>query len=177
MSEITLGGRARLLPDHINTDYIISSRRKRLTIDPDILRQYLLEDYHAGYAATVQDNDILVAGKNFGCGSAMEVAVTVVLASGIRCVLAKSFARSYYRNAINNGLVPVMCDTSSICEGDILNVHSGAAALTVINQTRNIKIPGAELSPMMMDILIAGGLTGYLLEHGDFPDFDTPAAQ
>lgn len=177
MSSISIRGRARVLPDHINTDYIISSRRKSLTIDPQILKQYLLEDFHNGYADTVKDGDIIVAGKNFGCGSAMEVAVTVVLASGISCVLAKSFSRSYYRNAINNGLLPVICDTSSIAEGDVLVINNDAALLFILNQTQNTRIPAGELSPMVMEILGAGGLTAYLLAHGDFPDINNPTAQ
>ncbi len=177
MSKIAITGRARLLPDYINTDYIISSRRKRLTIDPDVLKQYLLEDYQAGYADTVRDGDILVAGKNFGCGSAMEVAVTVVLASGIKCVMAKSFSRSYYRNAINNGLLPVICDTSAVGEGDTLRVSNEGQAISIINETQNIKISASDLSLMVMDILHAGGLTAYLLEHGDFPEINNQITQ
>ena len=174
MSRIAIQGRARLLPDNINTDYIISSRRKRVTIDPDVLKQYLLEDYQPGYADTVQDGDILVAGKNFGCGSAMEVAVTVVLASGIKCVLAKSFSRAYYRNAINNGLLPVICDTANISEGDRLLIRHQDETLSILNETRDTEIPAPDLSPMVMDILQAGGLTPYLLKHGDFPEIANP---
>ena len=177
MNEITNKGRARLLSDNINTDYIISSRRKRVTIDPDVLKQYLLEDYRAGFADTVIDGDILVAGKNFGCGSAMEVAVTVVLASGINCVLAKSFSRSYYRNAINNGLLPVICDTGSVSEGDRLRISNEDGAISIINLSQDLKIPTPDLSPMVMDILQAGGLTAYLLKHGDFPENANQPAQ
>lgn len=177
MSNIAISGRARLLPDFFNTDYIISSRRKRVTIDPDVLKQYLLEDYQSGYAKTVEKDDILVAGKNFGCGSAMEVAVTVVLASGIKCVLAKSFSRSYYRNAINNGLLPVICNTSGVAEDDRLSVRNEGSTLSIFNETQGITIPASDLSPMVMDILHAGGLTAYLLRHGDFPDINYQLSQ
>jgi len=162
-------GRARILLDNINTDYIISSRRKRVSIDPEVLKKYLLEDYQSGFSDTVRDGDILVAGKNFGCGSAMEVAVTVVLAAGIPCVLAKSFSRSYYRNAINNGLLPLICDTGSVSEGDTLSIAGKGGSLTIENITRGHGIPTPNLSPMISEILQAGGLTAYLLAHGDFP--------
>jgi len=169
VNEIAHEGRARVLPDNINTDYIISSRRKRITIDPNVLKQFLLEDFRAGFADTVTDGDILVAGNNFGCGSAMEVAVTVIQASGISCVLAKNFSRSYYRNSINNGLLPVICETGNVSEGDRLRISNENGVLSVMNVTQTHEITTHDLSPMVMNILKAGGLTAYLLEHGDFP--------
>ena len=164
---IRFEGRARLLGDDVNTDYIITSARKRETIDADVLKRYLLETLDPGVAASVEPGDILVAGRNFGCGSAMEVAVTVPLAAGIRAVLARSFGRTYYRNAINNGLVPVECDTSDIGEGDRLVVDLGAE-LTVHNETRRCSIHGRPVPDHMLRILDAGGLVPYIRAHRGF---------
>ena len=164
---VRLEGRARVFGDDVNTDYIITSARKRETIDERVLKQYLLETLDAGFAASVQPGDLLVAGRNFGCGSAMEVAVTVPVAAGIRAVLARSFARTYYRNAINNGLIPVECDTSAIREGDRLIVDLGAE-LTVRDETRGVTIAGRALPAHMLRILEAGGLVPYIRAHGGF---------
>ena len=170
MSPFPLEGRARVFGGDINTDYIITSRRKRESLDPQVLRQYLFEELDPNFAASVAPGDLLVAGKNFGCGSAMEVAVTAVLGAGIRAVLAQSFSRTYYRNAINNGLLPVICNTQGISEGDriIVAAADGDAGMTIHN-TRTAKVIEAEPLPqIMLDILSAGGLVPYFRQHGDF---------
>lgn len=160
-------GRARRLGDDVDTDTLIQSRRKRETLDPAVLKTYLLESWDPAFAATVAPGDLLVAGSNFGCGSAMEVAVTVVLGAGIPVVLAESFSRTYFRNAINNGLIPVTCDTSSIEEGDELSI-TGGAVLEVRNRTRDVTLAAEPLPPIMVEILSAGGLVPYFRTHGDF---------
>jgi 3-isopropylmalate/(R)-2-methylmalate dehydratase small subunit len=164
---LPLTGRARRLGDDVNTDYIISSRRKRETIDASQLRHYLLEDVDAGFAASVRAGDVIVAGSNFGCGSAMEVAVTVVLGAGIRAVIAKSFSRTYLRNALNNGLLAVVADTDGIGEGDAVAL-SGDADGTVVLHANGREIACEPLPPFMQAMLEAGGLVPYLLAHGSF---------
>jgi 3-isopropylmalate/(R)-2-methylmalate dehydratase small subunit len=160
-------GHARVFGDSLNTDYIISSRRKRESLDPLVLRQFLFEEVAPGFAASIQPGDVLVAGRNFGCGSAMEVAVTAVLGAGIKAVLAGSFARTYFRNAINNGLLAIECDTSAISEGDLLDL-STEGGLTVRNQSSGQIIVPAPLPPLMLAIASAGGLVPYFRQHGKF---------
>ena len=152
MTAMLLEGRARVFGDNINTDYIIASTRKRDTLDESVLKRYLLEAVDPAFAATVEPGDILVAGRNFGCGSAMEVAATVILAAGIRAVIAQTFSRTFYRNAINNGLLPMVWDTSAIREGDRLAVPFEESVLP----------------PIMLDILQAGGLAPYIRRHRGF---------
>jgi len=161
-------GRARRLGDDVNTDYIIASRRKKETLDENILKQYLLEAVDPAFAATVRAGDILVAGTNFGCGSAMEVAATVVLAAGIPIVLAGSFARSFYRNAINNGLLPIECDTSDIREGDTIALSIEPSGTTIVNERTGGRETRAPLGGIAGDILAAGGLVSYLQRESRF---------
>jgi 3-isopropylmalate/(R)-2-methylmalate dehydratase small subunit len=168
MDRMRLDGRARRFGDDVNTDYIISSARKRETIDATELARFLFESIAPGFAATVAPGDLLVAGANFGCGSAMEVAVTVLQAAGIRGVLAQSVARSFYRNAINNGLPVVECDTSAIGEGDRLSVRFEGGDVRIEDVTRRTVTSGAPLPPIMLDILEHGGLVNFLRSRGDW---------
>jgi 3-isopropylmalate/(R)-2-methylmalate dehydratase small subunit len=167
MSARTLSGRTRVLGDDISTDSLISSRRKKESLDPRVLRRYLLENVDPGFAQSVMDGDILVAGKNFGCGSAMEVAVTVVLGAGIGAVVAKSYSRSYWRNALNNGLLVLVADTSGIAEGDALQVclDRPTPELRVISQPSR-RIACEPMPEFMLTMREAGGLVAYLRLHG-----------
>ncbi len=155
--------RARVFGDDINTDYIIASRRKRDSLDPLVLRHFLFEEIAPEFAASVEPGDAIVAGKNFGCGSAMEVAVTAVLGAGIHAVLARSFSRTYYRNAVNNGLRPVICDTARIHEGDRLRIGDD-----VVNETTGERISTERLPEVMLRIIEAGGLVAYFRRYGGF---------
>ena len=163
-----LVGRARRLGDDVNTDYIITSTRKRETLDEKVLARYLLETLDPAFAASVHPGDILVAGRNFGCGSAMEIAVTVIQAAGIRAVIAGSFARTFYRNAINNGLVPVECDTASIEEGDPIVVRLEGNQTTLVNARTGVSTAALSMPGVMRQILEAGGLAPFLRERGGF---------
>jgi 3-isopropylmalate/(R)-2-methylmalate dehydratase small subunit len=159
-----MNGRARVFGDDINTDYIITSRRKRESLDPQVLRRYLFEEIDPRLAASLLPGDLIVAGRNFGCGSAMEVAVTAVVGAGIGAVLARSFSRTYYRNAVNNGLLPVICDTSGIREGDRIAI----AGESVQNETTGEIVAAEALPEIMRNIVDAGGLVPYFRRWGRF---------
>jgi 3-isopropylmalate/(R)-2-methylmalate dehydratase small subunit len=165
MSRPVLSGRARVLGDDVNTDYLISSSRKKESLDPGVLRQYLLEDLDPAFAASVRGGDILVAGRNFGCGSAMEVAVTVVLGSGIRAVIAQSFSRTYWRNAVNNGLLAIVADTAGIAEGEALELHLTGSQPDLRVGVAGRSIACEPLPDFMLAMREAGGLVPYLRQH------------
>jgi len=165
---LPLSGRARVLGDDVDTDAIVSSRRKKDSIDPDQLRRFLLEGIDANFASTVRRGDILVAGRNFGCGSAMEVAATVVKAAGFAAVIAGSFSRTYLRNAINNGLLPLTADTSDLREGDPLHLSINPAGIPELRIGASGPIRCEPLPGWMWTMLEAGGLVPYLRQHGGF---------
>ena len=153
-------GTAHKFGDDINTDYIIASKRKRDTVDPRKLARFLMEDIRPGFGEAVRAGDFLVAGENFGCGSAMEIAPLVVLGAGIRAVLAKSFARTFFRNAVNLGLLLLTCDTDRIEAGDEL--EADLAAGRIHNLTRHTAIPFEPLPELMKKIVEAGGVVSFL---------------
>jgi len=146
--------------DDINTDYIIASKRKRDTVDPEKLARFLMEDIRPGFGETVQPGDFLVAGENFGCGSAMEIATLVILGAGIRAIMAKSFSRTFFRNAVNLGLLLIICNTDRIQPGDQLQLDLKDEK--VRNLTQKTEIPFQPLPPLMKKIVQAGGIIPFL---------------
>jgi len=165
---IAYQGRAHVFGDDINTDYIISSRRKRDTLDLDILKQYLMEDIDSGFSKRIEKGDFIVAGKNFGCGSAMEVASLVIKAAGISVVLAKSFSRTFYRNGTNGGLYLIKCDTNIINNRDILLLKRNKERIILKNITQKINIKITYPKGILLDIIDSGGLMKFIKSRGWF---------
>ncbi len=164
--DMILRGKAHVFGDDVNTDYIISGKYKFKTLDMDELACHCMEDIDPDFYARVQPGDFIVAGGNFGCGSSREQAPLVIKHAGVSAVLARSFARIFFRNAINKGLPAVECDTAGIEAGDELEVDLGAGR--VRNLTRGSEAEITPLPAVMMDILAEGGLTAYLRKHGGF---------
>jgi 3-isopropylmalate/(R)-2-methylmalate dehydratase small subunit len=164
---MTLDARAVKFGDDINTDYIISGKYKFKSSDMDDMATHAMEDVDPDYYAKVKPNGgILVAGRNFGMGSSREQAPLVLIHSNTKAVLAKSFARIFYRNAINTGLPVVECDTDLIDDGD--EVSLDLAAGVVRNITQGTEIPFPPLPPVMATLLADGGLVEHFKKHGGF---------
>ena len=163
-----LTGKAWVFGDDVNTDYIISSKRKRDTLDPVKLSAFLMEDIRPGFGGLFKPGDFIVGGRNFGCGSAMEIATDVIRSAGTRAVLAKSFSRTFFRNGINGGLLMVAVDTTNIEEGDLLSLEYQDGRLVVVNDVRNEIYRPSGLSPLLNDIVSNGGLIPYLLRNKGF---------
>jgi 3-isopropylmalate/(R)-2-methylmalate dehydratase small subunit len=115
-------GRAWKFGNGVSTDSIAPGRLISLRANPEEYAKHLLEDSRPEFAAEVKRDDFIVAGTNFGCGSSREIAPIIIRLSGVGAVLAKSFGRIFYRNAINNGMLLIECDTDRIADGDCLNV-------------------------------------------------------
>ncbi len=161
-----LKGKAHKFGDNVNTDYIISGKYKFKTLDMDELAQHLMEDLDKDFAKKVRAGDFIVAGKNFGCGSSREQAPLVIKAAGIGAVAAKSFARIFYRNAINIGLPVIECDTGGIDDGDVLlaDLEQGF----IKDLSKDMKIKTNALPRVMIEILDEGGLVGHFKKHRGF---------
>lgn len=151
--------------DNVDTDVIIPARYLN-TSDPRELAVHCMEDLDPGFAGKIKPGDIIVAGRNFGCGSSREHAPIAIKASGISCVIAKTFARIFYRNAINIGLPIVECPEAAedIGDGDVVEVDFDTGTIT--NRTKNKSYKAVPFPGFMQEIIKADGLVGYIRNQG-----------
>jgi 3-isopropylmalate/(R)-2-methylmalate dehydratase small subunit len=147
--------------NNVDTDVIIPARYLN-TSDPAELATHCMEDLDKSFIGRVQKGDIMVAGKNFGCGSSREHAPIAIKVSGIACVVAETFARIFYRNAINIGLPILECPEAAkdISEGDSVSIDFATGKIT--NLTQNKEYTGVPFPPFMQEIMDADGLIGYI---------------
>lgn len=147
--------------DNVDTDVIIPARYLN-TADANELAKHCMEDIDATFVSKVAPGDIMVAGRNFGCGSSREHAPLAIKASGISCVIASTFARIFYRNAINIGLPIMECPDAvdSIAAGDQLSVYLSSGTITDITSGKTFK--AEPFPPFMQDLIAAGGLAAYM---------------
>jgi len=157
---VKIRGKALIYGDNIDTDIIIPGRYLVLQ-DPDELAKHAMEGIDPDFPKKAREGVILVAGKNFGCGSSREEAPVALKHANVKCVIAESFARIFYRNAINIGLPIVEAAIKgSVEEGDelMVDVINGV----IENQSKGIKLKGNPLPPLALEIINAGGLTRYI---------------
>lgn len=166
MPDIRLKGKAIRLGDNISTDLIIPGRFAHLRSNLPELAKHVLEDTIPEFTSLVQPGDCLVAGKNFGLGSSREHAPIVIKMAGISAILAKSAARIFFRNAINQGMPILLCNTDKINSGDEVEVDLTGGV--VINLTAGIELRCSKIPPLMSAILKEGGLIPYIQKHKDF---------
>jgi 3-isopropylmalate/(R)-2-methylmalate dehydratase small subunit len=148
--------------DNIDTDLIIAARYLN-TSDPKELAKYVLEDADPDFAKKMSEGDIIVAGENFGCGSSREHAPIAIKAAGISAVVAKSFARIFYRNSFNMGL-PIfeLPQTDEINEGDTISIDFDNGKIE--NKTTGKTYEFKAIPPFMQDLIKSGGLMSYARE-------------
>lgn len=153
--------------ENISTDLIAPGRYFHLRENLPELAKHMLEDARSEFAGKVRKGDFVVAGKNFGLGSSREHAAQIIKLAGVSAILAKSFARIFYRNAINLGLPALECDTDQIEEGDELELKLEEGVIR--NLTKRTEIKTVPMPEVMLLILREGGLLPYIKKHGDLP--------
>lgn len=146
--------------DNVDTDVIIPARHLAIQ-DPKGLAAHCMEDIDADFVKKVKEGDIMVAKKNFGCGSSREHAPIAIKASGISCVIAETFARIFYRNAINIGLPIIECKEAAedIDAGDQVEIDFDTGV--IYNKTKGKEYKGQAFPPFMQELIQAGGLVNY----------------
>lgn len=158
-------GKAHCYGNNIDTDRIIPGKYTK-TLDLSSLAGHVMEDLDPGFRLKFKTGDLVVAGDNFGCGSSREQAPLALKAAGAGCVIARYFARIFYRNAINIGLPVLEIAEHDIADGDelLVNLETGL----VQNLTQNKNYQAAQMPGVMMDIMREGGLVPYLKKYKDY---------
>ena len=159
-------GRAHRLGDDINTDLHCSAKYRYIGKDLAYLAAHAFEDIDSGLAGRIKPGDVLVAGKNFGINSSREQAVQVIRKMGIAAIVAPSFGRQFFRNAINNGLLVVACPIDGIADADELEIDLAAGRVAV--DAKDISCRIAPLPVAVQAILASGGLIPFLKAHPDW---------
>lgn len=162
-----LRGKVWKFGDNISTDHIIPGRYYHLRSNLPELAKHVMEDADPDFSKKVQKEDFIVAGKNFGMGSSREHAAIVIKLAGVSAVIAKSFARIFFRNAINNGLPVIIADTDKIDNGDELEVDLEKGIIK--NLSKGIEIKIQPLPKVILNILEEGGIVEYIRKHGKLP--------
>jgi len=157
-------GKAHVFGDDVNTDEIIPARYLN-RIDPAFLGAHCMEDADPAFVGKLEPGDVIVAGKNFGCGSSREHAPLAIKAAGVACVVASSFARIFFRNAINIGLPIVACPEAAhgASPGDDIEVDLAGGRLT--NHTTGRTVPFPPLTEEIQAIIEAGGLMPFVKQR------------
>ena len=158
--DTTLIGKAWTYGDNIDTDVIIPAAYL-VTSEPEVLAKHCMEPIDELFAKEVSKGDIVVAGNNFGCGSSREHAPLAIKGAGVACVIAKSFARIFYRNSINIGLPILECaDADKISRGDLLEIN--LACGSILNKTKNETYYAKPFSGTLQKLIGLGGLVPYV---------------
>ena len=159
-----LKGKVHKYGDNVDTDVIIPARYLN-TSDPDELAAHCMEDIDADFIKKVEPGDIIVAEENFGCGSSREHAPLAIKTAGVSCVIAKTFARIFYRNSINIGLPILQCPEAvdGISAGDEIEVD--AASGKIVNLRTGKSFQAMPFPEFMQNLIAAGGLVAYARER------------
>ena len=147
--------------DNVDTDVIIPARYLN-TSDACELAWHCMEDLDTGFAEAVKPGDVIVAGRNFGCGSSREHAPLAIKASGVSCVIAATFARIFYRNALNIGLPILECPAAADAIETGHRVAADLAAGTITDETTGAAFAAEPFPPFMQELIAVGGLAAYL---------------
>ncbi len=154
-----------MLGDNVNTDVIIPGRYN-VTTDRSQLARYCLCEVRPDFAQQVKHGDVVVAGHNFGCGSSREHAPAALQASGIQVVIARSFARIFFRNAVNIGLPVLVCEDAVLSSADKQQIQVDLESGNIHNLTTNRTFQAEPLNPFVARIVAAGGIIEYIRREG-----------